>query len=65
LAGIPINGILDGELVVFGDEGRPDFPALGRRILHGERSIPVKFVAFDPSSSTAPAKHGPPHLGGK
>jgi bifunctional non-homologous end joining protein LigD len=41
---------LDGELVLFGPDGRPDFAALrrrlGRRDLHGAGS-PATFVAFD------------------
>jgi len=47
LAAMPVEGVLDGEFVVLDDQGRSDFPALGRRLLHGERSIRVTFVAFD------------------
>jgi bifunctional non-homologous end joining protein LigD len=38
---------LDGELVAWGDDGLPDFHRLCRRMLHGDRSIPVTYMAFD------------------
>jgi ATP dependent DNA ligase domain len=39
--------VLDGELVAWGDDGRPSFPRLCDRILHGKRGIPVTFMIFD------------------
>jgi bifunctional non-homologous end joining protein LigD len=46
-AGMPVEGVFDGELVAFGDDGLPSFDRLSRRILHGETSIPVTLVVFD------------------
>jgi bifunctional non-homologous end joining protein LigD len=43
---LPAGLVLDGELVAFRD-GVPHFPHLTRRLLHGDRSIAVTFVAFD------------------
>lgn len=47
LAGLPAGLVLDGELVAFGDDGRPSFPLLSARVLHGKRTIAVKYVIFD------------------
>jgi bifunctional non-homologous end joining protein LigD len=44
---LPADVQLDGELVAWGDDGAPDFHRLGRRILHGDASIPVTLMAFD------------------
>jgi bifunctional non-homologous end joining protein LigD len=38
---------LDGELIAWNDDGLPDFHRLGRRMLHGDQSIPVTYMAFD------------------
>jgi bifunctional non-homologous end joining protein LigD len=46
-AAIPVEGVFDGELVAFGDDGLPSFERLSRRILHGDISIPVAIVLFD------------------
>lgn len=47
LARLPAGLALDGELVAFGDDGRPSFPLLSARILHSKRTIAVKYVIFD------------------
>jgi bifunctional non-homologous end joining protein LigD len=39
--------VLDGELVAFNEERAPHWPLLCERVLQGNRSIPVTFVAFD------------------
>jgi ATP-dependent DNA ligase len=39
LAGLPSGLVLDGELVAFGDDGRPSFPVLSARVLHGKKTI--------------------------
>jgi bifunctional non-homologous end joining protein LigD len=39
--------VLDGELVAFSEDGAPHWPLLYERVLHGNRSLPVTFVAFD------------------
>jgi bifunctional non-homologous end joining protein LigD len=47
LAGLPAGLVLDGELVAFALDGRPSFPLLGLRVLHGRTAIPVKLMVFD------------------
>ena len=47
LAVLPRGLVLDGELVAFNDKGAPHRPLLCERVLHGNRSIQVTFVAFD------------------
>jgi ATP-dependent DNA ligase len=47
LAGLPPRLLLDGELIAFGEDGKPDFPRLCRRMLHGQRGISVMCVVFD------------------
>ena len=44
---LPRGLVLDGELVAFDENGAPDWPLLCGRMLHGNPSIPVTFVAFD------------------
>jgi bifunctional non-homologous end joining protein LigD len=44
---LPADVQLDGELVAWDHIGRPDWHRLGARVLHGDTSIPVTFVAFD------------------
>jgi bifunctional non-homologous end joining protein LigD len=44
---VPADTVLDGELVVFGADGRPDFDGIRRRGLLGRRGPPATFVAFD------------------
>jgi bifunctional non-homologous end joining protein LigD len=44
---VPIEGVFDGELVAFGDDGLPSFDRLSRRILHGDRTIPIALMLFD------------------
>jgi bifunctional non-homologous end joining protein LigD len=45
-ADFPASGIFDGELVAFAD-GRPHFPLVCDRLLHGGRTVPLTFVVFD------------------
>jgi bifunctional non-homologous end joining protein LigD len=47
LAALPAGLVLDGELVAFGDDGRPSFPLLARRVLHRSHAIPLKLMVFD------------------
>ena len=47
LADLPVRGVFDGELVAFGDEGRPDFDLVRCRLLHGDAKVPLAFVVFD------------------
>ena len=39
--------VLDGELVAFNRAGAPHWPLVCNRVLHGDRSVRVTFVAFD------------------
>lgn len=54
LADLPAGTVLDGELVVLGESGKPDFPAILRRengsaarAAQAARDHPVVYVAFD------------------
>lgn len=55
LGALPPGTLLDGELVVLGDDGKPDFPGVLRRenvrsparVQQLARSTPVVYVAFD------------------
>ena len=47
LAGLPSGLVLDGELVSFGQDGRPSFPLLTLRVLHRRLGIPVVLMLFD------------------
>jgi bifunctional non-homologous end joining protein LigD len=47
LARLPAGLVLDGELVAFGEDGRPSFPLVGLRVLHGRAGIPVTLMIFD------------------
>jgi hypothetical protein len=40
-------GVVDAESVAFNGDGDRGWPLLCRRVLHGERSIPVRLVIFD------------------
>ena len=47
LASLPTGLVLDGDLVAFALDGRPSFPLLCVRVLHGREAIPVTFMVFD------------------
>jgi bifunctional non-homologous end joining protein LigD len=47
LAAIDRPVVLDGELVAFGRHGKPSQPRLCQRLLAGDRSVAIVFVAFD------------------
>jgi bifunctional non-homologous end joining protein LigD len=46
LAGLPEGLVVDGELVAM-EDGRPSFPRLANRILHGHDGIAITYVIFD------------------
>jgi bifunctional non-homologous end joining protein LigD len=46
-AALPVDVQLDGELVAYDADGRPDFHRLSARMLHGDTSIAVTYVVFD------------------
>ena len=47
LARLPVAAILDGELVAFGSDGKPDFPLVCEAVLHRRTAISLTFMAFD------------------
>jgi bifunctional non-homologous end joining protein LigD len=47
LARLPTGLVLDGEIVAFGEDGRPSFPLVGLRVLHARSAIPVTLLIFD------------------
>jgi bifunctional non-homologous end joining protein LigD len=47
LAELPVRAVLDGELVAFDDEGKPDFPLVCERVLHRRRAIALTYMVFD------------------
>jgi ATP-dependent DNA ligase len=47
LADLPVKAVLDGELVAFGSDGKPDFERVCERMLHRHAEIPLTFIAFD------------------
>src|ERR1051325_9076453 len=47
LVHLPVRGVLDGELVAFDDEGKPDFPLVCEWMLHRHSTIPLTYIAFD------------------
>ena len=42
-----MQAVLDGELVAFGEDGKPDFERVCERMLFRHDEIPMVFVAFD------------------
>jgi bifunctional non-homologous end joining protein LigD len=44
---LPVRAVLDGELVAFGEDGKPDFERVCERMLFRHDEIPLVFVAFD------------------
>jgi bifunctional non-homologous end joining protein LigD len=46
LCNLPAEAMFDGEIVAFAD-GQPHFPLVCRRLLHGDRSVPLTYVIFD------------------
>ncbi len=44
---LPHDTILDGELIVTDDQGKPDFEAMSARFLSSKNKTPVTFCAFD------------------
>jgi bifunctional non-homologous end joining protein LigD len=46
LARDDVRGVFDGELIAI-DDGKPSFPLVSSRMLHGHREIPVAYAVFD------------------
>jgi bifunctional non-homologous end joining protein LigD len=47
LAELPVQAVLDGELVAFGDDGKPDFERVCECMLQRHAEIQLTFRAFD------------------
>jgi bifunctional non-homologous end joining protein LigD len=47
LARLPVAAVLDGELVAFGSDGKPDFPLVCEAVLQRRTGISLTFMAFD------------------
>ena len=47
LAGVLVPVVVDGELVVFDSDGKPDFPLLCEAVFHRRSPVPLTFIAFD------------------
>jgi bifunctional non-homologous end joining protein LigD len=47
LAALPVDAVLDGELVALGEDGWPYFPLVCERLLNGRRRIPLLYIIFD------------------
>jgi bifunctional non-homologous end joining protein LigD len=47
LGELPVRAVLDGELVAFGADGKPDFVSVCERMLQGHAEIPLTFMVFD------------------
>jgi ATP-dependent DNA ligase len=41
------HGVYDAELIVLGDDGRPDFPLVCERLLHRRSRISLALMIFD------------------
>ena len=61
LAELPVWAVLDGELVAFDDQGRPDFPLVCEAVLHRRSAIPLVVVAFDVLSVDGRSVMGEPY----
>jgi hypothetical protein len=58
LAELPVQAVLDGELVAFGTDGTPDFERVCERMLHRHSEIPLTFLVFDVLSASKGATSG-------
>jgi bifunctional non-homologous end joining protein LigD len=47
LSGFPAGLVVDGELIGWGEDGLPSFPALSARMLHGRDGVAVTYFVFD------------------
>jgi bifunctional non-homologous end joining protein LigD len=61
LAELPVRAVLDGELVAFDADGKPDFERVCERILYRHAEIPLSFVAFDVLSIEGEDIRGEPY----
>jgi bifunctional non-homologous end joining protein LigD len=61
LGDLPAEAIFDGEIVAFAD-GRPHFPLVGDRLLHGDRTVALTYVIFDVLAVDGESKMALPYL---
>jgi bifunctional non-homologous end joining protein LigD len=47
LADLPVEAVLDGELVALGDDGWPSCPLVCARMLNGDRRVWLTYIVFD------------------
>jgi bifunctional non-homologous end joining protein LigD len=58
---LPVEAVLDGEFIAFGEDGKPDFERVCERMLFRHDEIPlVVFVAFDVLSIRVEPSGTPP-----
>jgi ATP-dependent DNA ligase len=60
-ASLPIRGVFDGELVAFGNDRKPSFRQVCRRMLERNASVPVTLILFDVLRLDGEATIGLPH----
>ena len=64
LAALPVDAVLDGELVALGEDGWPHFPLVCQRLLNGEGRIPVTYIIFGLLDWTGTRRRSCPTLSG-
>jgi bifunctional non-homologous end joining protein LigD len=47
LRSLPVRAVLDGELVVLGEDGKPDFRLICKCLLQRRHAIPLTYMVFD------------------
>jgi len=47
LATLPVDAVLDGELVALAEDGWPHFPLVCQRLLNGDERVRLSYVIFD------------------
>src|SRR5215212_11766173 len=61
LASLPYGLAVDGELIAFGDDGKPSFPRLCDRMLHGKQRVEVMLIVFDVLAIDGQSVHRRPY----
>ena len=60
LADLPAGYVFDGEIVAF-EDGRPYFPLVCERLLHGSTRVPLTYVIFDVLAADGEPTMGQPY----
>jgi len=58
---LPVSAVLDGELVAFDSEGKPEFERVCERMLYRHAEVPLIFLAFDVLSLDGNDLRAEPH----